>query len=88
MDVIISMIVETVIYLVSYMVDLLKRWGFLCAMLVAGLVFVTSCVFAVIPEGGVLLIFLCLLALGVVVGIALECHAHRRTKNPPRKKQE
>lgn len=80
MDVIISMMVETVIYLVSYLVDLLKWWRFLCAMLVAGLVFATCCVFAVIPEGGVLLILLCLLALGVVVGIALEWYAHRRAK--------
>lgn len=80
MDAVIAMIVETVVYLVAYLVDLLKWWRFLCAMLAAVLVFVGCCLFGVIPEGGVLLALFALLVCGASVGILLEWYVHRKRK--------
>jgi len=80
MDAVIAMIVETVVYLLTYLVDFLKWWRFICAMLAAVLVFVGCCLFGVFREGGALLALTALLVSGAVIGIFFEWYVHRKSK--------
>jgi hypothetical protein len=80
MDAILWMLVESAIYLVAYLVDWLKWWRALCAMLVAALAFASYCVLAEIPEGSVSRVSIGFLVFGAAVGIALEFYAHRKIK--------